>query len=280
MQGKWRKHIVFFLLLGASMACAQPHYISVGLRGGAGTFLAKGDVKTSWQPNAWVDANYSYLWQVKDYQLGITTGLDFGYLSGAYSASHTDQFTNIDYLGQTIVYTNTVGSVYEHTQGFAMEIPALFALHYKGLIFHVGLKLQVPLWYQYRQTMRDLSISAYYADYDVPVQNELVTGELPQDEFVQTGKRDVADVSLLLSTDIGYEWQVADRDWIALQAWFDGSPYGHTAGNATQHIIDVAPITTTPPAQVTVNTAVGSLTSRLNYLACGIRLAYRFSVPH
>ena len=279
MLGKLRTYMLCLLLAGSCGLMAQPHYISVGLRGGAGTFLAKGDVKTLWEPNAWADVHYSYLWTVSDKQLGITTGVNLGYVGGGYyKASHTDQFTNVDYLGHTIEYTNMVGSIVERTHGFALEVPVLFALHYQGLVFHAGIKLQVPCWYQYTQTMRDLNIDAYYRDYDVTLHNELATGKVPQDEYVMKGNRDVADVSLLLSADIGYEWQVAPNDWVGLQAWFDGSPYGHTAGKATDRIIDVAPITDTPPAKVTVNTAIGSLTSQLNYLACGIKVTYRFDV--
>ena len=278
MLGKLRTYTLCLLLAISCGIMAQPHYIGVGLRGGAGTFLAKGDVQTFWEPNAWLDVQYSYLLPHKDMQIGITTGLDFGYAGGGYKASHVDQFTNVDYLGQTIDYTNTVGSIVERTHSFALEIPVLFALHYKGLVFHAGIKVQVPCWYQYTQTMRNLNIDAYYRDYNVHVANELVTGKLPQDEYTTKGNRDVADVSILLSADLGYEWQVAPNDWVGLQAWFDGSPYGHTAGGTTARIIDVAPITDTPPAKVTVNTAIGSLTSQLNYLACGIKLSYRFDV--
>ena len=281
MRSKWRTYIICSLLAFSSSLIAQPHYISVGVRGGAGTFRATGALKNQWEPNVWVDANYSYLWPVQETQLGITTGLNFGYVGGGYTTSYTDQYTNFDYYGNAIDYTNTVGSIEERTHGFAMEIPALFALHYKGLIMHAGIKLQVPCWYKYTQTISDINIHADYPAFGVALDNELITGKLPQEQYVTEAEwRDVGDVSLLLSVDLGYEWQLTERDWLGLQAWFDGAPYSHPAGKPTERMIDVAPISdpTYPPAQVTVNTAISTTATRLNYLACGIKLSYRFDV--
>ena len=43
MLGKLRTYMLCLLLAGSCGLMAQPHYISVGLRVGAGTFLAKGE---------------------------------------------------------------------------------------------------------------------------------------------------------------------------------------------------------------------------------------------
>ena len=279
------KLLLALLIAGGSLLSAQPHYISIGLRGGAGTFLTKGsealDIHNIWEPAFMLDANYSHLWQVQPVQLGITTGLGFGYVGGGYKASAIEQYTNIDYLGHPIEYTNTVTDIYERTHGFAMEIPALFALHWQGLVLHAGLRLQIPLWYRCKQSIDNVSISAYYPEYDVTLVDEVITGYVPKDEYGSLiAKRDVADFSLLLSMDIGYEWQLTSADWLGLSAYIDGAPYSHPAGKQTARIIDVAPISdpSNPPAEVTVNTLIGAGATHMNYIACGVKLTYRFDV--
>lgn len=280
-----RKYILVVLTVCSVMMYAQPHYVSVGIRGGVGTLLAKGnealDVHNVWKPNFMLDAAYSYLWTVEPVQLGITTGLSFGYIGGGYKASAVEQYTNTDYLGHSIEYTNTVSDIYERTHGFAMEIPALFALYWQGLVVHAGLKLQVPLWYQCNQNIGNVRISAYYPEYGVTLVDEVITGRVTEEEYgALIGKRDMADVSILLSMDIGYEWEIAPTHWLGLTAYLDGAPYSHPAGAKTNRIIDVAPISDAgnPPAQVTVNTLIGAGATHLNYIACGLKLAYRFEV--
>ncbi len=275
---------LFFIVISAtcSSLCAQPHSISVGLRAGAGTYLATGDLDNRLVANAMVDADYSWLVPVKNVQLGVTTGLSFGYTGGAYKKELTEQYCNYDYLGHPIYYTCSSSLVNERVNGFTMEIPAMFALRCKGLVLNAGLKLQVPIYYRYHQDLTSPTVRAYYPEYKVPVTSELITGKVPTQLNGTIGKRDIGDVSILLGFELGYEWTLNEErnDIIGLVGYFDGAPYSHSAGKHTEHVIDVAKISDSeyPVPQVTVNTILGTYAKRINYLDFGIKLYYRFNV--
>ena len=68
---------------------------------------------------------------------------------------------------------------------------------------------------------------------------------------------------------------------LGLVGYFDGAPYGHKSGKSTGRMIDVAPITNAeyPVPEVKVNTIVGTYAERINYLAFGVKVYYRFGVP-
>lgn len=275
-----RLYILLIAVLAVSQVWAQPHSVSVGLRGGAGTYLAVGELKNCLVPNAMVDVGYSFMVPVKNVELGIMTGLSFGYTGGAYHKDDMiEKYSNTDYLGYTIDYTCTAAHVKERIHGFTLEIPAMFAFHMKGLVLNAGIKIQVPMWYRYHQDLVSPNVNAYYPDFGVNVLDELITGDIPTELNGTIGRRDIGDVSILLGFELGYEWQLTASDRIGLMAYFDGAPYSHPAGSRTQHIIDVAPITDPyyPVPEVKVNTLVGTYAERINYLDFGIKLYYRFA---
>ena len=273
--------VIILALAGMSGAMNAQHWVSVGLRGGAGTQLTTGDIQSGWAPTAMVDASYTYLWPVNDVELGIQTGLSLGYIGGRFSATVDEQYRNIDYLGHPMDYHNTTSSARESVDGMAMEIPAMMAFRWNGLVLNAGLKLQVPLWYQFRQQLTDPVVRATYPEYNVTTTNELITGVVDPADVQKSGRRDLCDVSLLLGLELGYEWTITEQqDKIGLVGYFDGAPYGHSAPR-TNHVIDVAPISdpVNPVPDVTVNTIVGTYAQTMNYLSFGVKVYYRFGVP-
>lgn len=263
------------------MLWAQPHSISVGLRGGAGSYLAEGELKNCLAPNAMVDVGYTFLVPVgSSVELGIMTGVSLGYTGGSFFRKDlTEQYRNTDYLGHPIDYTCSSSLVKERVNGFTMEIPAMFALRKSnGFVLNAGLKLQVPMWYRYHQDLTSPKVRAYYPEYRVDVTDELITGEIPTELNGTIGKRDIGDVSIILGFELGYEWKLTDEDMLGLMGYFDCAAYSHPAGHHTEHVIDVAKISNPsyPVPEVTVNTLVGTYATQLNYLDFGIKLYYRF----
>ena len=263
----------------ASMLWAQPHSISVGLRGGAGSYLAEGELKNCLAPNAMVDVGYTFLVPVSNVELGIMTGVSLGYTGASYHKELTEQYRNYDYLNHPIDYTCSTSLVKERINGFTMEIPAMFALRKSnGFVLNAGLKLQVPMWYRYHQDLTSPKVRAYYPEFRVDVTDELITGEIPTELNGTIGKRDIGDVSIILGFELGYEWKLTDEDMLGLMGYFDCAAYSHPAGHHTEHVIDVAKISNPsyPVPEVTVNTLVGTYATQLNYLDFGIKLYYRF----
>ena len=278
-----RSIIILMALVALSGQANAQHWVSVGLRGGAATHLTTGDIKSGWVPSAMVDASYTYLWPVKNVELGIQTGLSLGYIGGTFSATVDEEYRNIDYLNHPMDYHNSLSSARERVDGMALEIPAMMALRWNGLVLNAGLKLQVPCWYRYKQQIADPLVEATYPEYSVTTTNELITGVVAEADLLKKGDyRDLCDVSLLLGLEIGYEWKLTEQqDLLGLVGYFDGAPYGHKSGKSTGRMIDVAPITNAeyPVPEVKVNTIVGTYAERINYLAFGVKVYYRFGVP-
>ena len=273
---------MFVLLASSSMLHAQ-HWISTGLRGGAGINLVKGNsLKSQLEPSGMLDVDYTYYWRLRHLELGIQTGVLVGYTSGGYLSSINEAYSNTDYLGNQMDYTITASRVFEQTHSVAIEVPVMFALRWQGLVFNAGVKVQVPVWYSNKQQISDdLSIAATYPAYGVTLVNQPITGCLNAADLMTSGRQDVADVSLLLSTEIGYEWTLTPADRVGLVAYFDGAPYCHMkSSNAATNIIQVAPISdaTNPVPAVAVNTLVGTRVQQMNYLAFGVKVYYRFDV--
>lgn len=279
-----KKILILIVLLATYCGLsAQAHYVSVGLRGGAGSYLAAGDkLDNKLAANFMVDAGYTYFWPIDNIELGIHTGLSLGYTGGRYQMVLNEQYRNIDYLGHPMDYTITAESAQEKVNGFAMEIPVMMAFRWNGLVMNAGLKLQVPMWYRFHQQLSPTTIQAYYPDYNVAVINEKITGVVDEADYTKSGKRDIGDFSLLLGLEIGYEWQLTPSDMIGVMGYFDGAPYSHPAGQHTEHVIDVAPISNAedPVPAVNVNTLVGTYATHLNYLDFGVKVYYRFDVLH
>ena len=273
--------IVVLALMTISGHLNAQHWISAGLRGGAGTYLATGEIHNRLAPNFMADVTYSYLWPIEDIELGVLSGLSFGYTGGAYRATVDEQYRNTDYLDHPMDYHNTTSFARERIDGFTMEIPAMMALYWNGLVLNSGFKLQVPCWHRYRQQLKDPIVSATYPEYGVTVTNEVITGVVADSDLKKRGKRDMCDVSLLLGFELGYEWTLPERqDRIGLMGYLDGALCGHKAGARTKHVIDVAPITNAedPVPEVKVNTIVGTYAKRMNYLDFGVKVYYRFDV--
>ena len=258
------------------------HWLSTGLRIGAGTYLAKGNqLKSQLEPSGAVDVDYTYYWRLRHLEVGIQTGVLVGYSSGGYLSSINEAYSNTDYLGNQLDYAITASRVFEQIHGVTIEVPAMFALRWQGLVFSAGVKVQVPVWYMNKQQISDdLRIAATYPAYGVTLVNQPITGQVNAADMTTSGRRDINDVSVLLCMEAGYEWSLSPTDKVGLVAYFDGSPYGHLKGTHTDHVIQVAPITDAenPVPNVTVNSIIGTHAQQLNWLAFGVKVYYRFDI--
>lgn len=272
-----RKIIYIFIALSISLSIfAQGQGLQIAPKGGLTQWMGK-DVHGRIAPTAGLDLSYIVRWHVgRETQIGFRTGLGVSYASCTLTADMHDCYERVDYYSNTIEYTNSASAQEQHKQ-LLLEIPVLLAFQTHGFAIHVGPKLLWTAYNPYNQTVNEAHIVAYYPRYGVPVPDEMPTGRLIT-PYTHTGTKGLPTLTLALSGEIGYEWQLGNRyshfaeHYIGLQLYAD---YGlkNLALPNQEAFLSVAPITAahqTPP--VTVGVIAGS--TPLHYLNVGLRLYY------
>lgn len=271
------RHSTLSRLSRSSSQSAQSHILSVGAYGGGVCLLPNSDYSVQEQPGGMggFGVGYTYYALVREVQLGIRTGLNFGYAATQCKGKFTQQFTNIDYLENHMQYT-TSGCFAAQQQMLPLDIPLMMALRANGFTFNVGICLQSVLWQQTGQQLSDTHIDAFYPAYNVHVTDELITGVLSS-EHRKTGSRlGLPAWSIGFATEIGYEFSLP-RGYIGLQALFNCSVWNnyHPTNDL---VISVSPIANPmqPVPIVNVSDAPSALITAMHPLAFGIRLYYAF----
>ena len=258
---------------------------SIGVRGGGQTFLSstpapsssmKGDVGFG----GTIDLRYAFYGCFTDrIGMGFTLGAGIGYGTAGLRGDHTDNYSNIDYLGKQIDYTVT--STLRQTNQFARaEASLMLAFCFGNVIVNVGPRFMMPFAVKSELTITDASIDAYYPEYYVHVVDKMITGYL-QTPYTQTVTPTLPEYNVLLCAEIGYEWYFDEKNCLGVQLYADVGVWNKmsTVSYQPSALIEVAPITdaANPIPTVTVN-APASLVSSQRYLDFGLRAYYAFSV--
>ena len=274
------KRTIIVLMLAISIAAqGQTSEISVSLGGGISTNFSQGEVKNQIRPMGTLNVGYAILGNVKDsLLLGFRTGLNVSYSEIGLAKNLTDSFTNYDYYGHQMDYKVKGDMQYRHQQ-INLELPIMFALRAKGFYFNIGCKVMSTVWNQYKQTISNADVSAYYPDYGVTVDDKVVTGLLSEE---QKGKVSLPYLTIAVSTEIGYLWKIKSGHSLGFDVFVDYAPWGfcYPTGKK-ERLIEVAPIVNdceTPVAQVTVNPLYELSAVKYNYFTAGVKLVYAFSV--
>jgi len=262
---------------------AQTSMLSIGVRGGGQTYLptaavgANGEIKPGIGGTGALDLRYTYYGNLTDrFGLGVAVGAGVGYGSAGIKGTNTDQYTNRDYIGNTMDYT--VNSTYLLTDRYAQaDIALLLAMRFGGVTLHLGPRFMLPFAASSTATITQASIDAYYPLYDVHVVDQLITGKLAT-PYAQPIPASLPAYNVLMALEIGYEWHLTNQHILGFQAFADIAVWSPKSPmtNDKSPIISVAPITDAndPVPTVTVN-APTSITNR-RYLDFGIRAYYAF----
>ncbi|MCQ2311657.1 MAG: hypothetical protein MJZ64_07920 [Paludibacteraceae bacterium] len=254
---------------------AQGQGLQVALQGGAAGWQIENGTHT-WSPEGGLDLRYIMRCRVGRYtQLGLHAGVGASYSAYKLKGDLTDHFTRQDYLGNTIQYTTSAHAEEKH-QAVGVSVPLLFALQTHGATVNIGPKLLWLAYDRYDQTVDHADIVAFYPAYGVPVHNQPGTG-IMDTPYSQSGRSANSTIHLLLTAEIGYEWQLGNpysrysEQYIGLQLYanYGLCSWGNRAG---EPFMSVSSITATQGPQITTTAIQQS--SALAYLSLGVRFYY------
>jgi len=265
------------MLVLPMMLWAQGQGVQLGLHGGAGQWHSD-RAAGSWVPEMGLDARYIVRWRVRPYtQLGLHTGLEASYFTSKLSGDFSNQYTRTDYLGNKIEYTTSATVAEQHTN-IGLTIPVLFAFQTHGFALNIGPKLLWVAYSNYQRTVSKASIDAYYPAYGVHVTDQPSTGQIAT-PLTLSGQGSAKNLQVLLSAELGYEWQIGDpyerfnEHYIGIQLYAN---YGlwSLQTSADEAMVSVSPIVT-PSAnpQIQIGSIQG-MGSPLSYMSCGLRIYY------
>jgi len=224
-----------------------------------------------------LDIGYVCRWRVmRDVQIGFKTGLGLNYASTKASADLSNQFDRTEpFYNIPIHYTTTAHAIEQHSQ-LGLELPLMFAFQAKGFALNIGPKLLYMAMDKYSQTIDTAKITATIAG--VPIPDVEVIGRI-KTPYTQQGSNALSPLHVLLSAEIGYEWQIGNHyskkneQFIGIQLYAD---YGLWSLNnkTSDPFIAVTPI---QPGQTAPQITIGSIfqsESALRYFSAGLRIYY------
>jgi hypothetical protein len=258
------------------------HVLRVGLAGGGGLNLTPADcvLKGNIGGCGALTFDYVYYKSLRQLDLGLRTGLDFGYLNSPYQAQFEQQYNNIDYLGNQMDYT-TSGDIHISQHQLYASIPLMFALRSNEFVWNIGVRLQTALYQSGKQKLSNPQIHAYYPRYDVTVTNELITGVVAEEQLSMPLELPSISLECLAAMEIGYEHQIyRTKNAIGILAYFNVGVWNSLPKATANPIIQVAPITDMnhPVPEVKVNDAYHSLLTSYIPMQFGVKLYYAFTL--
>lgn len=277
------KKIVFLSLLFCFGAvCAQEHQLTVGASGGVMLLNPQTEQEGVGQtplPAGVLSLGYTFLADVSSsFALGLSTGLEAGGAMTALSGRLTEQFTNTDYLGNTMQYTVTTDFSDRQKLLFA-QVPLMLTMRASGLTISLGAKASMPIRSSAEQVLKSPSIAAYYDLTGVTVTDRLITGVVAPEDMRKSFAGIFSDLTVKASCELGYEWQPSPESAFGLRVFADVSVYGNYSASAPGgRLITVAPITdaANPAPQVTVAHASELYCTQTLPVELGVKLYYAF----
>lgn len=277
------KKIVFLSLLFCfSAVCAQEHQLTVGASGGVMLLNPQTEQEGVGQtplPAGALSLGYTFLADVSSsFALGFSMGLEAGGAMTALSGRLTEQFTNTDYLGNTMQYTVTTDFSDRQKLLFA-QVPLMLTMRASGLTISLGAKASMPIRSSAEQVLKSPSIAAYYDLTGVTVTDRLITGVVAPEDMRKSFAGIFSDLAVKASCELGYEWQLEAQSAFGLRVFADVSVYGNYSSSAPGgRLITVAPITdaANPAPQVTVAHASELYCRQTLPVELGVKLYYAF----
>lgn len=277
-------YLLVMIVLGAPAfaeadAPSKVNILQVGLQGG-GTYhfipselMIRGDL----------GATAAFSFEMAHYKLnanadlGFKTGFSVGFMQSSYNADFVQQYSNVDYYGNQMDYTTSGLVDFQRQQLFA-TLPLMFALRSKGLVWNIGMRLQLGLSELYKQQLSNPIIKAYYPAYGVELTNELITGIVTDDQLSMSIKRYTIALDAFATTELGYEHSFESNNALGILVYCNVGIWNNLPKPTYEPIIQVSPITNPldPVPTITINDAQQSLLSYDIPLQFGLKLYYSF----
>ena len=259
----------------------QVDRLSVGVRGGFASSLAKPTDKMPLGFDVLLDVQYAHYWvagQDKP-RFGIMTGLSLGYMQDTHKLTGYTNTFNKESEG-TINYSVKAGEVKAINRQLQLEIPVMFSMILDcGFYVNAGPKLILPLYTPYKQTISNPSVSAHLNDVNVDIApNNPVMGAVSAAQCEQKGmNNNQFKVTLALGAELGYEFYIFEGQTLGVGAYVNGGVFNaYKPDFEGRRIIEIDAPTAEQVGKVTVNSLTNGLISKLNYFDAGIKVTYNF----
>ena len=263
----------------------QFNRFTIGLRGGLASLMHTTDNDLGhWNPgfDVVLDLQYAHYWQTqKEHNFGFLLGASVGYSMSALTTQVQDTFSRAT-IGGKVDYTVSASEVKEKDGEVVLEVPIMFSMILRqGFFLNVGPRFSMPVYAHYKQKMsEDVSVVAYFPEYDVTVPNEPVTGALREEQKNQPGKWQASKLNVMLSAELGYEFKLLSGNSVGLGAYANYSVYTlYRNDTSTESLVGVQNPEWNKPAPVDVLSATDTYAKGLGYFDFGVKVAYHFNFP-
>lgn len=259
---------------------------SIGVRGGLSSYLMDAkQLRSDIGYAAFLDLQYAYYFKRSADNkpfCGILFGLSAGYNSAAVEGAVNDQYTTTDAAGDKLDYTITASNVKQTLNEFQVQVPLMFSLLYHGLFFNIGPRFVVPVYASYNQQLENPHIKAYYEPYGVTITDDMYIGKVSEDQLQTTGKWSNAQFKLYLSLEMGYEFELKNKNSFGIGLYADYCAFSTykdaVNGKGLISISQIGEDPLNPVPNVTVQSALNSYSTKLNGFDAGIKLVYNINI--
>lgn len=257
---------------------------TIGLRGGTASLMHEAEAMGKWRAgfDGLLDLQYAHYFGKRNWKapvnLGIITGLSIGWAQSGLRAGVDTAYT-VNTADGNIDYTVSAGKVQEDDGQLQLEIPVMFSLiTEKGLFFNVGPKLVVPVYTHYKQSIASPDINAYFPEEGVNVSNEVITGQVQNNQLKTKGKWNSSKINVMLTAELGYEWLFRNGHSFGLGVYANYSVYDlYRNDTDNKSLINVSAPSASAPAAVDVLSATDTYANGMGYFDCGLKLTYNFN---
>jgi hypothetical protein len=204
--------------------------------------------------------------------VGIHFGADIAFYNSNANLNGVKIITNnlVDNEGDGFNMHTTLGNYKESQSAMFVNIPVMFQFQAgKTHKFYAmaGAKVGIPISGKYKVSGGTLTNEAYYPEYDNWLTNQEFAGYGTFSNRNSTGKLKLG-ISAAISVELGGKWRLGDKIALYTGAFFD---YGlnNIAKKENQSFINYA---ASEQVSFTTNSALPSLTSKMNIMAVGIKV--------
>ena len=274
--------ILLFAAICSLFASAQTtHEVSINSGGGLSTLnykLSSGERNLGFGG----DFGLGYTGMFGEH-VGIYIGIDLGFynakakLNGVTIVTgnlrDSDSKEENDSKGDRFDLYTTLNKYTETQKAMFLNIPVMAQFQTKGrqkFYMKAGVKIGIPINCKYSVSNANITNEAYYPDYDNWLPMPAFAGF---GSFTKNSERKLkVGVAAMLALETGVKWSLGEKVALYTGAYFD---YGlnNVLKDSHQPFVNYH---NSEPATFTINSALPSLTDKMNLMAAGIKLRIAF----
>ena len=264
------------------MTWVPQHIIGLAPKAGISSFLPENGIWVASRPAnlgyvGALDIDYSLLFvNNHDFGVGVHVGATIGYTKNGQSVYLIENIPGYkDVLGNVIDYRIIADQVTEQNSQLQAEIPVQLALRVKGFYANLGVRFQIPFMQKFTQSIGDVSVDAYYTQYDVHVTDKPAIGLLAEADKQQQGNWNGSKWGVAVAGELGYYIPCTEHFMIGIGLFADYMVYNQFTANPTGRLFDVSGVGVGPKSAVVhASTLSEAYTRKQGYFDLGAKLSF------